>query len=47
MFPSDEVSPVFGNDDVRGLIEGPLERVSLPLRNVEQWVREDAFREHE
>ena len=27
IFPSDEVSAVFGNDEARGLIEGPLEAV--------------------
>ena len=37
IFPSDEVSAVFGNDDARGLIEGPIESVELDLRNVDRW----------
>ena len=39
IFPSDEVSAVFGNDDARGLIEGPIESVDLDLRNVDRWER--------
>ena len=39
VFPSDEVSAVFGNDDARGLIEGPIESVDLDLRNVDRWER--------
>ena len=39
IFPSDEVSAVFGNDDARGLLEGPIERIELDLRNVDRWVR--------
>ena len=39
IFPSDEVSAVFGNDEARGLIEGPLEAVDLNLRNVDRWER--------
>ena len=39
IFPSDEVSAVFGNDDVLGLIEGPIESVDLDLRNVSRWER--------
>ena len=39
IFPSDEVSAVFGNDDARGLIEGPIESVELDLRNVDRWER--------
>ena len=39
IFPSDEVSAVFGNDDARGLIEGPVEEVELDLRNVDRWER--------
>ena len=31
IFPSDEVSAVFGNDDARGLVEGPIESVDLGL----------------
>ena len=34
IFPSDEVSTVFGNDSARGLIEGPIEPDELDLRNV-------------
>ena len=39
IFPSDEVSAVFGNDDARGLVEGPIESVDLDLRNVDRWER--------
>ena len=39
IFPSDEVSAVFGNDDARALIEGPIESVELDLRNVDRWER--------
>ena len=39
IFPSDEVSAVFGNDDARSLIEGSIESVDLDLRNVDRWVR--------
>ena len=39
IFPSDEVSAVFGNDEARGLIEGPIDVVELDLRNVHRWVR--------
>ena len=39
IFPSDEVSAVFGNDDVRGLIEGTIDQVELDLRNVDRWER--------
>ena len=39
IFPSDEVSAVFGNDDARGLIEGPVDSVDLDLRNVDRWMR--------
>ena len=39
IFPSDEVSAVFGNDDARGLIEAPIESVELDLRNVDRWER--------
>ena len=38
-FRGDEVSAVFGNDDARGLIEGPIESVELDLRNVDRWER--------
>ena len=38
IFPSDEVSAVFGTDRGRGLIEGPFS-VSLKLRNVDRWER--------
>ena len=44
IFPSDEVSAVFGNDDARGLIEGPVEEVDLDLRNVDRWERAAAAR---
>ena len=37
IFPSDEVSAVFGNDDAQSLIEGPVESVELDLRNVDRW----------
>ena len=39
IFPSDEVSAVFGNDNARGLIEGPIESLELNLRNVDRWER--------
>lgn len=39
IFPSDEVSAVFGNDNARGLIGGPIESVDLDLRNVDRWER--------
>ena len=39
IFPSDEVSAVFGNDDARGLIEGPIDAVDLKLRHVARWIR--------
>ena len=42
IFPSDEVSAVFGNDEARGLIDGPIESVELDLRNVDRWERIDA-----
>lgn len=38
VFPNDEVSAVFGNDDGRGLITEPIEEVDLNLRNVDRWV---------
>ena len=38
IFPSDEVSAVFGTDSARGLIEGPFS-ASLKLRNVDRWER--------
>ena len=38
IFPSDEVSAVFGNDRGRGLIEGPFS-VEMKLRNVDRWER--------
>ncbi len=38
IFPSDEVSAVFGTDRGRGLIEGPFS-ASLKLRNVDRWER--------
>ena len=39
IFPSDEVSAVFGNDETRDLIDSPIETVELDLRNVDRWVR--------
>ncbi len=39
IFPSDEVSAVFGNDEARGLIDGSIEAVELDLGNVDRWVR--------
>ncbi len=39
IFPSDEVSAVFGNDNARGLIQGPIEQIRLNLRNVDRWER--------
>lgn len=38
IFPSDEVSAVFGTDRADGLVEGPFS-VSLKLRNVDRWQR--------
>ena len=38
IFPSDEVSAVFGTNRANGLIEGPFS-VSLKLRNVDRWER--------
>ena len=35
----DEVSGVFGKDDARGLITGPIESADLDLRNVSRWER--------
>ena len=39
IYPSDEVSAVFGNDGAGGLIQGPIESVELKLRNVDRWER--------
>ena len=39
IFPSDEVSAVFGNDNTTGLIQTSLESVDLKLRNVDRWER--------
>ena len=39
IYPSDEVSAVFGNDGARGLIQDPIESVELKLRNVDRWER--------
>jgi len=39
VFPSDEVSAVFGNDSVTALIQTPVESVNLKLRNVDRWER--------
>ena len=35
----DEGSAVFGNDNARGLIQGPIEQIRLTLRNVDGWER--------
>lgn len=43
LFASDEVSAVFGDDEARGLIEGPIEAMELKLRNVDRWERADDF----
>ena len=42
IFPSDEVSAVFGADDARGLIDEPIEAVDLNLHNVRRWQRATA-----
>ena len=39
VFPSDEVSAVFGNDNVAGLIQSSLDSIDLKLRNVDRWER--------
>ena len=39
IYPSDEVSAVFGNDRASGLIEDRIEAVELDLRNVDRWER--------
>lgn len=39
IFPSDEVSAVFGNDGLGQLIEGQITAVELDLRNVDRWER--------
>ena len=39
IFPSDEVSAVFGKDNTTGLIQTSLESVDLKLRNVDRWER--------
>jgi len=39
IFPSDEVSAVFGNDEASSLIQAPIESVDLNLRNVDRWER--------
>lgn len=41
IFPSDEVSAVFSDDEARGLIEGPVEAMEMKLRNVDRWERAD------
>ena len=42
IFPNDEVSAVFGNDDADGLITEPIEEVDLDLRNVRRWLNAPA-----
>ena len=42
IFPSDEVSAVFGNDNVTGLIQTAVESVDLKLRNVDRWERAES-----
>ena len=44
IFPSDEVSAVFGNDGASSLIEGRIESVELKLRNVKRWERAPTLR---
>ena len=39
IYPSDEVSAVFGNDNAGGLIEEQIEGLDLKLRNVGRWER--------
>jgi len=39
IYPSDEVSAVFGNASARTHIEEPIESVDLNLRNVDRWER--------
>ena len=39
IFPSDEVSAVFGNDSSVSLIESVIEEIDLNLRNVDRWQR--------
>ena len=39
IYPSDEVSSVFGNDRASSVIQGPIESVELNLRNVTRWER--------
>jgi len=39
IYPSDEVSAVFGNDRASSLIQGPIESVDMNLRNVDRWER--------
>jgi len=39
IYPSDEVSAVFGNDRASSVIQGPIESVELNLRNVTRWER--------
>ena len=39
IFPSDEVSAVFGNNNERGLIQDRIDEVDLKLRNVNRWIR--------
>lgn len=39
IFPSDEVAAVFGNDNVAGIIQEPIESIELKLKNVKRWAR--------
>ena len=39
IFPSDEVSAVFGNDSSGSLINSSIDEVDLNLRNVDRWQR--------
>lgn len=39
VYPSDEVSAVFGNDNASGLVQTPIGNVRLELRNVERWIK--------
>ena len=39
IYPSDEVSAVFGNDQASSLIQDAIESVEMDLRNVDRWER--------
>lgn len=46
IYPSDEVSAVFGNDQASSLIQEPIENVGMDLRNVDRWERATAADGH-